>query len=156
MRCATLDPIGHFNRHNQISAIKHVVTVRCVARQAMKFSERNRPLAVAPANHDFGVQGRKCYGHVRRMCSDAFVRPSKDRVKPIETIPGGAAGTRFPFVARKVIFVAEVGTTRALHDVTAHRRHVSKLAGCGEQQAFGDHRESTANLFISGHITHSS
>ena len=86
----------------------------------MKFGERNRPFSAAPANHDFGVQGRKCYSHVRRMGSDAFVGPSKDRVKPIETMSSRAAGTRFPFVARKVILVTEVRTTRALRDVAAH------------------------------------
>src|SRR5437870_3407036 len=74
MRCTPLDSGGHFNSHNEISATKYVVAFWCIAWQAMKFSERNRPFSAAATHQDNRIQGRKCHGHVRRMSGDAFIR----------------------------------------------------------------------------------
>src|SRR5207245_1468441 len=50
----------------------------------------------------------------------ALVRPCEDGVQPIQAIAGRTARTGPAFVAREIIFVAKVGTTRTLHDVAPH------------------------------------
>ena len=86
----------------------------------MELSKRDRSFSPRPLYDDIGVQGRKCHSHVRGIGGDAVVGPTEDGVKAIDAVERRAAGTRSPFVAREIILVAEIGTTRTLHDVAAH------------------------------------
>src|SRR5437588_11902571 len=90
------------------------------------------------------------------MRGDAIIGPSEDGMKATKAMTRRAPGPRSPFVASEIIFVAEIGTASALQDVTAHRRHVAELAGCGEQQTFSDDGEAPAYLQIRCNIAHSS
>src|SRR5260370_33543829 len=99
----------------------------------MEIRERYRSFSRAPAHDDIGVQGSECHRHVGGIGGDAGVGPSEDRVVAIEAVEGGATGAGPPLVAGEIILVTEVSAAGALHNVSTHRRHVSELAGCGEQ-----------------------
>src|SRR5437867_1929801 len=90
------------------------------------------------------------------MRGDAVIGPSKDGMKAIKAITRRASRSWSPFIASEIILVAEIGTASALQDITAHRRHVAELAGCGEQQTFSDDGEAPAYLQIRCNIAHSS
>ena len=120
----------------------------------MKISERDRSFSRGPAHDDVRVQCRKRHRHVGGMGSDTGIGPSEDGVIAIEAVESRTAGARPPLVAGEIILVAEVGTARALHDVAAHRRHVSELIGGGEQQRLGDDGKALAYLRVRCHVAH--
>jgi len=86
MRGAPLHPCGHFDCDDQVAPIEHVVTLRCIAGQAMEISERDRSFSRAPAHHDRRVQGCKRHCKIGWVRSDAGLGPSEDRVIAIETV----------------------------------------------------------------------
>ena len=90
------------------------------------------------------------------MRSHTIIRPPKDCVIAIDTVESRAARAGPPLVAREIILVAKIGTTRTLHNVAAHRGHVSQLSRCGEQQTFSYDRVAMPHFHMGGDITHSS
>src|ERR1700693_2115467 len=85
----------------------------------------------------------------------AVIGPSEDSVIAVDPITRRAPGARPPFVARQIILIPEISAAGTLHDVPADSRHISELARCGEQETFGDDRETIPHVRVRCHIAHS-
>ena len=109
-----------------------------------------------PRTMTMRVQGRKCHRQVGGIGRHTVIGPSEDRVIAIDAVERRAAGARPSLVAGRIILVAEIRAARSLHDVAAHRGHVSELSRCGEQQSLGDDRKAPAYLRVRGYIAHPS
>jgi hypothetical protein len=151
----TPDAAGrHVDGNDQIASIEDIVALRRLAGKTMETGERDRSLPIRAVHDDLGIEGGQPHRHIGRMGGDTSVRPPEDGVIAIHAVKRGAARTRAPFVAREAILVAEIGASRALHDVAANRRHVAQLSGCGEQQRLREDRKAGADLRMRGHVAH--
>src|SRR5918994_2429575 len=85
------------------------------------------------------------------MRRDAVKGRAEDGMLPIEAVERVAAAARLAHVAvrRRVI---EVIAPRALHEVTAGRRHIAKLCGCSVQDGVRQQRKLLADDGVRGQM----
>jgi hypothetical protein len=125
VRGPRLHVCGHFDRDDQITPIQDIVTLGCVAGQAMEIRERNPSFTRLPPHDHDRVHCDKSDRQIGRVGRDAGLRPSEDRVIAIEAVECRTAGAGVPFVAAAISLVSEIGTARALYDVAADRCHIA-------------------------------
>ena len=124
------------------------------ARLAVQFFNRNGSLSVGPQDIDLCIERHEGNRPVTWVDGNASVAATEQRMTAIDAVVRGAAGPWLAFVARKRFTATEVSAARALQQVAAQARHVSKLLRSRLSERLGEGRIFGRKFAVGSYVAH--